>query len=597
MAGLGNGGWEFWIDRGGTFTDVIGAAPDGRLVLRKVPSAAAGGAADPGVMAALGILASEGIAAQAAGAFKVGTTVATNALLERRGSRVLLVTTRGFGDALLIGQQDRPDLFARCIHRPEPLYSRVLEVDERVAVDGTVLRALEPAEVRAELAAALRDGCDSVAIALLHGWQHTAHEAALAALARDLGFAHVVASHELAALERLVPRGDTTVFDAYLGPVLRGYVAQLEAQLLQRAPEATLHFMQSTGGLTRSDGFRAAASVLSGPAGGLVGMAAIGRAVGLARLIGFDMGGTSTDVSLYDGSFERRFEHRIAGARLATPMLDIHTIAAGGGSVLALRDGRCQVGPQSAGAEPGPACYGRGGPPTLTDVQVVLGRVSAATMPRVFGALCSDPLDAGAARQALAELAALTRAPHEAARDDALRGEPADAVATTAAGYLDVAIAAMANAIRHVSVRQGLDPADFTLVAFGGAAGQHACRVAAACGMSRVLVHPLASVLSAYGIGVADWLDVRRHGLARPLDADGWRAAETLLRDLEAQARAALAAQGTPCGADDAQWICELRAAGSENVIDVAGRSVEQRAPALPPRTNDASATPRRPTA
>jgi 5-oxoprolinase (ATP-hydrolysing) len=570
MTGRGHGDWEFWIDRGGTFTDVIAAAPDGRLLLRKVPSAVAGGGADPGVAAALDLLATEGIGPDAARAFKVGTTVATNALLERRGSRVLLVTTRGFGDALLIGRQDRPDLFARRIRRETPLFARVLEVDERVAADGTVLRAPDLHAARAALAAALQDGCDSIAIVLLHGWRHTAHEAALAAVARELRFAHVAVSHELVALERLVPRGDTTVFDAYLGPALRAYVDRLEREVHRAAPRATLHFMQSAGGLTGSAGFRAASSVLSGPAGGLVGMAAIGRASGLARLIGFDMGGTSTDVSLYDGGFERRFEHRIAGARLATPMLDIHTIAAGGGSVLALRDGRCQVGPESAGAEPGPACYGRGGPATLTDVQVLLGRVSAATMPRVFGPQRTGPLDTAAAQRALAQLAKLAPVGPASSRT------PDAAIAATAADYLDVAIASMANAIRHVSVRQGLDPAEFTLVAFGGAAGQHACRVAAACGMSRVLVHPLASVLSAYGIGVADWIDVRRHGLTRPLDAAGWREAEALLRQLEAEARAALAAQGTPCAAGDAEWICELRAAHSENGIDVAGRSVAE---------------------
>ena len=554
------GAWQFWIDRGGTFTDVIGAAPDGRLVLRKVPSGqASAGTTDPGLEAAFDMLREAGVPAAGAAHFKVGTTVATNALLERRGSRVLLVTTRGFGDALLIGNQSRPDLFALHIQRPPPLFERVLEVDERIDADGTVLAEPDLAVIGQALRRARDAGLESVAILLMHGWRHTAHESAIAAVADATGFAQVTCSHQCLPLPRFVPRGDSTVFESYLATVLRGFVDGLALQLVRDAPGARLDFMQSSGGLTGASRFRALASVLSGPAGGLIGMARLGESAGLRRLIGFDMGGTSTDVSVHDGAFERRFEHEIAGARITTPMLDVHTIAAGGGSILALHDGRCRVGPGSAGADPGPACYGRGGPATLTDVQVLLGRLSPDSMPRVFGPGRDAPIDPQAAAVALAAL------------DDAVAPE------TLAAGFLDVAVAAMANAIRHVSVRQGIDPTGFTLLAFGGAAGQHACRVAQACGVDRVLVHPLASVLSAFGIGVADRIEVRRRGLGVPLDAAGWQAAGRLAADLAAQACAALADQepGTPTAAMTVTTLLELREGHAETSLDIQGDSPE----------------------
>ena len=553
-----SGQWEFWIDRGGTFTDVIGVAPDGRLRVRKVPSATArDGEPDPGLEAARAMLAEAGAAPSEVGIVKVGTTVVTNALLEGHGSRVAWVTTRGFGDALLIGQQDRPELFALQVRRPAPLYSRVVEIDERVDADGGVLVTPDPAAVRTALRAAREAGCDAVAIALLHGWQHVAHERIVATLARELGFAQVSVSHELAPLPRLVPRGDTTVFDARLAVTLAAYAGRLALQLRGFAPQARLLFMQSSGGLTEAASFRPAASVLSGPAGGLTGMARLGAALGEPRLIGFDMGGTSTDVSLYDGAFARRFEHRIAGARLAVPMLDVHTIAAGGGSILALRDGRGVVGPESAGAHPGPACYGRGGPATVTDLQVVLGRLLPAALPRVFGPQGDAPIDVAAAHAALRALAA----------------SPDAALAPLAAGYLEVAIAAMAAAIRHVAIAQGLDPADFTLFAFGGAAGQHACRVAEASGMRRVLVHPLASVLSAWGIGIADRVEVRRRGLQRRLDTAGWDAARALRDGLAAEASATLQAEPAADGALQLTSWFELRDGASETTLDVEGES------------------------
>jgi 5-oxoprolinase (ATP-hydrolysing) len=557
-------GWEFWIDRGGTFTDLIGAGPDGRLRIRKLltPAAPAGGA-DVAIEAALAMLAEAGAPATAATALRIGTTVATNALLTRSGARVLLVTTRGFADALAIGYQDRPDLFALRVRRAPPLFAGVLEIDERVDAAGRVLLAPDPARCRAQLEAARRAGFDAVAIVLMHGWQHAAHERELAQLARTLGFAEISVSHELMPLQRLIARGDSTVFNAYLAPALRTYVQDLQRTVAARLPTARLQFMQSAGGLAGADGFRALGSVLSGPAGGLIGMARIGKALGVQRLIGFDMGGTSTDVSLFDGEFRRRFEHVLDGARLATPMLDVHTIAAGGGSILGLRDGRRTVGPASAGARPGPASYGHGGPATLTDVQAVLGRLLPASLPRVFGAGGDGPLDLAAAHAALRALA--------------LPSDLARGVAALAQDYLDVGIAQMANAIRHVCLGQGADPARYTLFAFGGAAGQHACSVARQCGIGRVLLHPLASVLSAYGIGVADTLEIRRRGLVLPLDARSWRTAVALLGELEQQARAAL--DGSDAGARagtgvEVAWIFELRDGANEATLDVQGRGV-----------------------
>ena len=546
-------GWEFWIDRGGTFTDVIGAGPQGELVVRKVPSVTRGEARDPGLTAALSILRDAGVPADAIQAMKVGTTVVTNALLERRGSRVLWVTTRGFADALVIGNQARPDIFDCHIRRPLPLYAEVLELDERVTASGEVLRAPDAASICASLRAAHERGCDAVAIVLMHGWRYTAHERAVAQWAREVGFASVVTSHEVLPLPRFVTRGESTVFDAYLDSRLRDYVQTLAGQLAVHAASAQLQFMQSSGGLTDTAGFRALGSVLSGPAGGLIGLAHVGRRAGLTRLIGFDMGGTSTDVSVFDEGFARRFEHVLQGYRIATPMLDVHTIAAGGGSILDRQFGRDRVGPDSAGADPGPACYGRGGPATLTDVQAILGRLSPESMPRVFGLARDAPIDVEAARTALQRI------------------DPSAPIERIAAGFLDVAVQAMANAIRHVSVRQGVDPAGFTLVAFGGAAGQHACRVAAAAGLDAVLIHPLASVLSAYGIGVAEPQVVRRIGIDLPLDERGWTTAQTQLDELESQARSTL---GTP--ATRVQRIVEIRDGHADTSLDAYGETLEE---------------------
>jgi 5-oxoprolinase (ATP-hydrolysing) len=539
-------GWQFWIDRGGTFTDVIGVSPDGQLHVRKVLSQRTE-AGDPGIRGARDILSPGATVA----AVKVGTTVATNALLERTGVPVLLVTTEGFADGLRIGYQNRPDIFARHIVLADRLYTQVIEASERLDAVGTKLKELDRATLRAKLQRAREAGFRAVAIVLLHGWKYTQHETEAADIARSLGFEEVSVSHELSPLVRYVARGDTTVLNAYLALPLREYVSGLQRELHKLDPGAHLEMMQSNGGLAAAEAFHAMSSVLSGPAGGLIGMQWIGNRLGLPRLVGFDMGGTSTDVSLLDGELPRRFEQIIAGVRLQSPMLDVHTIAAGGGSILHFTDGRFATGPESAGADPGPACYGRNGPLTLTDVQVLLGHLRPDTLPSVFGTDGRSSIDTQVVADGFSALAATAQT-----------GGPVEALAES---FLAVAVEAMANAIRQVSTRQGLDAAEFTLFCFGGAAGQHACRVAQAAGMRRVLVHPLASVLSAFGIGVADRLAMRRSSIRLPLSSIG--ATADKFRELEEQARAELATYANT-GVSVEHWL-ELRAGDSETSLSV----------------------------
>ncbi|MGD9599503.1 MAG: hydantoinase B/oxoprolinase family protein [Steroidobacteraceae bacterium] len=553
------GAWEFWIDRGGTFTDVIGRSPDGRLHVRKVLSQGddAGDACrDPGIGAAHAILAAHGGTGDSrVAAFKIGTTVATNALLERRGEPVVLVTTRGFADALTIGYQHRPDVFARRIVLPAPLHAEVIEADERIAADGAVVAPLDTAPLAAALRAAHARGRRSVAIVFVHGDRHSQHEAQAAALARDAGYTTISASHAVSPLVRYVARGDTTVFDAYLAPPLGRWLGRVAADARAIDPGAQLLCMQSTGGLVEAARFRAAASVLSGPAGGLTGMARIGAQLGLDALIGFDMGGTSTDVSVYAGRLAQRFEHELAGTRLQATMLDIHTIAAGGGSVLGYADGRMQVGPASAGSMPGPACYGRGGPLTVTDLQVALGRLHPAFLPAVFGRTGDATID-----PALVHAALMARA-----REIGGAGAGDGQAVELAASWLEIAIESMANAVRQVCATHGEDPSRFALFCFGGAAPQHACAVAAACDMRRVVIHPLASVLSAFGIGVADWLETRRRSLRAPLDDAGLALARQGLAALEGDACAALP-RAYPVSV---RRVLEVRAGDSEVTLDV----------------------------
>ncbi|MEA3181106.1 MAG: hypothetical protein QOI59_4629 [Gammaproteobacteria bacterium] len=494
---------------------------------------------------------------------KVGTTVATNALLERKGEPVLLVTTKGFGDGLRIGYQNRPDIFARHIVLSDRLYSSVIETSERIDSVGVTLTPLDASGLRDDLQKARQAGLRTVAIVFMHGWKFPQHEREAAAIARSLGFEEVSVSHELSPLVRYVARGDTTVLNAYLALPLRQYVSGLQRELHDLHAGARLELMQSNGGLAAADTFHAMSSVLSGPAGGLIGMQWIGNHLNIPRLVGFDMGGTSTDVSLLDGELPRRFEHIIAGVRLQSPMLDVHTIAAGGGSILHFTDGRFAAGPDSAGADPGPASYGRDGPLTLTDVQVLLGRLRTDTLPSVFGHDGRSRIDTEVVARKFAALASQVNANAEA----------------VAESFLDVAVEAMANAIRQVSTRQGLDAAEFTLFCFGGAAGQHACRVAHAAGMRKVLVHPLASVLSAFGIGVADRIAMRRASLRLRITAAALSAAGDKLRELEKQARDELAVFATDSAATTGvrveHWL-ELRAGDSETSLSVIASSYDE---------------------
>ena len=538
--------WRFAVDRGGTFTDVVATTPDGRLVTAKLLSENPGRYADAASEAVRRLMESHGEGPIAE--LRIGTTVATNALLERKGERLALAITRGFADALRIGMQARPEIFARHIILPEQLPAKVVEIDERVAVDGTVLRPLDEAAARAAFAGLRAEGFEALAIVLMHGWQHRNHEARLAAIARELGFAQVSVSHEVAPLIRLVPRGDTTVVDAYLSPVLRRYTDGLQASL---PPAGALRFMQSNGGLAEVGAFRGKDAILSGPAGGVVGMVAASAPLGHTRLIGFDMGGTSTDVAHYAGEYELTGDSVVAGVRVAAPMMQIHTVAAGGGSVCRYDGSRFRVGPESAGADPGPACYRKGGPLTVTDCNLFLGRIDPAFFPAVFGPSGDAPLDPDAARARLEEVAALLPEPRS--------------LEEIAEGFLAIAVHNMAGAIRKISVARGHDVTTYALACFGGAGGQHACRVADALGMETVLVHPLAGMLSAYGIGLAPVKAIREASLVRPL---GESFAEELAA-LEAQARGDLLAQGIAEDAIRLAPSARLRFAGSDSVLPI----------------------------
>ncbi len=553
----GTGGWQFWIDRGGTFTDIIGRAPDGALHVAKRLSEA-GGATDPGVAGILELLEREGGANACIESIRIGTTVATNALLERRGVPTALVTTAGFGDALAIGYQNRPRLFDLRIELPKPLYAEVLEAAERVTPEGEMLQPLDEARLAAGLARLAARGIESVAIAFMHGYRHPAHERRAAELARAAGFPEVIASHEVSPLIRLVSRGDTTVVDAYLSPLLARYVRAFRAGLGERHAGARLEFMQSNGGLAAPEAFRACNAVLSGPAGGLVATARIAEGSGRPRLIAFDMGGTSTDVALYDGALPQRFETGVAGVRLQAPMMNIHTVAAGGGSMLAYAGGRLTVGPASAGSRPGPACYRNGGPLTVTDVQVLLGRIRADAFPAIFGARGDEPLDAAVVRREFGALAG------------SMGGTAPDGVERLAEGFLDVAVESMARAIRHVSIREGHDPAEFALLCYGGAAPQHACRVADSLGIREILIHPLAGVLSAFGIGLADRRMVRRKSLESLLTPGLYGGLDAAFEEIAAPLREAMAAQGAAPRDIRVRRTLELRAAGTETALEIA---------------------------
>jgi 5-oxoprolinase (ATP-hydrolysing) len=600
------GSWEFWIDRGGTFTDVIGRRPDGKLVTHKLLSEnpeAYRDAAVAGIRHLLGLAPEEPGPAAQIGAVKMGTTVATNALLERKGERTLLLITKGFRDALRIGYQARPKIFAKHIIKPDMLYERVAEVDERVRADGTVERAPDLDAVRAELVRAKNDGLRAVAIVLMHAYRYNAHERQIAALAREAGFSQVSASHEVSPLIKLVGRGDTTVVDAYLSPILRGYVAQVAGELNpsplvgqkpsplvgegreggrevtrqhrrarqsslradlptptpnpspQGGGESRLMFMMSSGGLTAADLFRGKDAILSGPAGGVVGMAETGRQAGFNQLIGFDMGGTSTDVSHFAGEYERTFETEVAGVRMRAPMMLIHTVAAGGGSILHFDGARFRVGPDSAGANPGPKCYRRGGPLAVTDANVMVGKLIPDFFPKIFGLRQNEPLDGDAVRAAFATLAT----------DIGDRRSPVQ----VADGFIKIAVENMANAIKKISVQRGYDVTRYALNCFGGAGGQHACLVADALGVTSVLIHPFSSLLSAYGMGLADIRSVRQQAVEEPFTdrarEELWKVALTLSRDTIAE----VLSQGVAADRIGVHVRAHIRYAGTDTALIV----------------------------
>ncbi|MCP1471850.1 5-oxoprolinase (ATP-hydrolyzing) [Sphingobium sp. OAS761] len=541
--------WQFWIDRGGTFTDVVARDPEGRLHTAKLLSSDPERYADAAVEA-VWRLTGAGDGPIPPCSLRIGTTIATNALLERKGQPVLLLVTRGFRDAVRIGTQERPDLFARAIRLPEPLHAAVAEVDERIMANGTVRQALDEESARMALRKARGEGLAAVAIALMHGYRYPAHERRLADIAAQEGFTQISTSHDVAPLIKLIGRADTTLADAYLSPVLRTYVDGLRAAL---GEGADMLFMQSSGGLADGALFRGKDAVLSGPAGGIVGLACTAAQAGFAEAIGFDMGGTSTDVSHYAGAYERDNETRVAGVRLRAPMMRIHTIAAGGGSICSFEDGRFRVGPESAGAVPGPACYRRGGPLTVTDCNVMLGKIQPDFFPALFGPGGDQPLDRAAVKARFADICAQVE--RETGR--AMTAEQA------AQGFLDVAVASMANAIKRISVARGHDVTRYTLASFGGAGGQHACLVADALGMDRVMIHPLGGVLSAYGMGLADRRAVRERTLALPLDAAGEGALDAALKDMADAARSDLPQ------ADRIEVLLRLRHEGTDSLFDV----------------------------
>ena len=551
-------GWRFWIDRGGTFTDIVARAPGGALSTAKLLSDNPERYADAATEGVRRILkaAPGALPAGLVDDVRMGTTVATNALLERKGEPTVLAITRGFGDALRIGWQSRPELFARHIKLNDQLYGRVVEIDERLTVDGAVDRPLDEAKARADLTAAYAAGFRAVAVVLMHGWRFTDHETRIAEIAREVGFTQVSVSHEVGALIKLVGRGDTTVADAYLSPVLAAYVDRVGADL---GPDAPLKFMQSSGGLTAADTFRGKDAILSGPAGGVVGMAETARQAGFERVIGFDMGGTSTDVSHHSGEYERTSDAVVAGVRLRAPMLSIHTVAAGGGSICRFDGARMRVGPESAGAVPGPAAYRRGGPLTVTDCNVMLGKLRPEFFPAVFGPDADQPLDAEVVRERFAALAEQVRA----ATGRAL--SPAD----LAEGFVAIAVQNMAEAIKAISISRGHDVTRYALNCFGGAGGQHACLVADALGMTTVMLHPFAGVLSAYGMGLAEVRAIRQATAALPLSSDQDAALSARVAELDAAARAELTAQGFAPGTLKTLPRAEIKYAGTDTPLTV----------------------------
>jgi 5-oxoprolinase (ATP-hydrolysing) len=552
---MADGRWQFWVDRGGTFTDVIARAPGGAMITRKLLSE------NPEFYSDATVAAMREITRVTSGPLppaelRIGTTVATNALLEHKGAPTLLAITRGFGDALRIGYQERPELFVREIKVPPPLYAGVVEIVERVDAQGHILIALDEAKARADLQAAYDGGLRSIAIVLVHGYRYHAHEAALARLAEAIGFTQISVSHRVAPLIKLIGRADTTLADAYLSPVLRAYVDGLQAGI---GDEVSTLFMQSNGGLASANAFHGKDAILSGPAGGIVGMAQTATQAGFDHVIGFDMGGTSTDVSHYAGHYERDSETMVAGARIRSPMMRIHTLAAGGGSICRFEGGRFQVGPHSAGAVPGPASYRRGGPLTVTDCNVMLGKIQPAHFPKLFGESGDLPLDGGVVAEKFAALVAEVKA---------VSGQTVTPQ-QAAEGFITIAVANMANAIKKISVARGYDVTRYTLACFGGAGGQHACLVADALAMDRVMIHPLGGVLSAYGMGLADRRVLRQRTMVLPLEVEAVETLETAIAALREEAEAALRAQGIGEAQVRHEILVHIHHAGTDSSIAI----------------------------
>ncbi len=552
------GQWQFWIDRGGTFTDIVAKQPDGALVTHKLLSENPErykDAAVHGIRELLGVKAGEAIPAELIEAVKMGTTVATNALLERKGERTLLVVTRGFRDQLRIAYQARPKLFVRKIELPELLYETVVEVDERIGAHGDVVLMLDEVKARADLLAAFAQGYRSVAVCLMHGYRFTQHEAALKRIASEIGFTQISVSHEVSPLMKFVSRGDTAVVDAYLSPILRRYVEQVQSSL----GNVRLQFMQSSGGLTDAHKFQGKDAILSGPAGGIVGAAAVTQLAGFDKMIGFDMGGTSTDVTHFAGEYERAFETEVAGVRLRAPIMQIHTVAAGGGSICTFDGSKFRVGPESAGANPGPAAYRRGGPLTVTDCNVMVGKLRPELFPPVFGPNGDQPLDTCAVIDKFEAMAL------QVERDTGQKKSPEE----IAAGFLRIAVENMANAIKHISVQRGYDVTEYTLTCFGGAGGQHACMVADALGMQRVYIHPFAGVLSAYGMGLADVRTLKQAAVEKTLSDELLSSLTSEFEALSQQARANVEAQGLAVDKVRVAKTLALKYDGTDTTIEL----------------------------
>ena len=550
--------WNFWIDRGGTFTDIVARSPDGGLQARKLLSVnpeAYDDAAVQGMREFLGLSAGEKLPSAQIASVKMGTTVATNALLERKGEPTVLVTTRGFRDALRIGNQTRDDIFALDIRKHDQLYKEVVEIDERILADGTVEFTPDAGKVRAALSAVYNSGIKACGIVFMHAYRYSDHEKMVAEIARQVGFTQVSTSHEVSPLMKLVGRGDTTMADAYLSPVLRRYVDSVAANFDDTLPRTKLLFMMSSGGLTSSDLFQGRDAILSGPAGGVVGCVETGLLAGFNRIIGFDMGGTSTDVSHFESEFERTFESEVAGVRIRAPMMLIHTVAAGGGSVLHANAGRFIVGPDSAGADPGPCSYRRGGPLTVSDANVMTGKLDPEFFPHIFGPGHDEPLDLETVRNAFAVLAA--------------EGDAALEPVALADGFIRIAVENMANAIKKISVQRGYDITKYALQCFGGAGGQHACLVADALGIRTVLIHPLSGLLSAYGMGLADTRAVRQQTIEAALDNAGRDAASAVLERLAGEALEELVQQDVEAAVPVVHKRVHLRYAGTDTSLIV----------------------------